>query len=277
MILNTLMNNPKLTFYDLGHGVKAFSTTRHGGCSTGNYGELNVNAYCGDSAEAVAANRKSLCATLGIEPSHLVVPHQVHRVESRLIAPELFSLPLSVQDKLLDGVDAVMTQMNGVCIGVSTADCIPVLLYDEVHRACAAVHAGWRGTLNHVVLKTVREMAISFSSKPQDLRAIIGPGISVDHFEVGQEVYDQFAQLNFDMHSMARQYPAERHSPSEPPLKWHLDLKWAHRADLRFAGLADEHIADCGICTYEQVADYFSARRLGTASGRIYTGIMMTD
>ena len=147
--------------YSIASGVKAFSTTRKGGVSQGNYSEFNINEYCGDNAEHVAENRRRLAAELGVEPGHIIMPHQVHGVEVRQIAGEYFSMPENIRKMILEGVDAVMTNQAGVCIGVSTADCIPVLLYDEEHHAVAAIHAGWRGTLARIVHKTIQEMAFT--------------------------------------------------------------------------------------------------------------------
>ena len=260
----TLDLKPELHFYPLGDGVTAFSTTRKGGVSEGPYGELNVNSFCGDSIEHVLTNRRALCQTLGIGTDRLVLPHQVHGIESRDIAGEFFSLPVAVRDQLLEGVDCVMTDVRNACIGVSTADCIPVLLYDPVHHASAAVHAGWRGTLARIVRKAVRDMHVCYQSKPTDLLAVIGPGISLESFEVGEEVYDQFAKSGFDMKAIARRDG-----------KWHIDLPLCNRLQMEAVGIRPEHILVCDICTYRHSDLFFSARKLGAYSGRIYTGIMM--
>ena len=124
------MNNaqPVLNYYDLSDDVKAFSTTRHGGVSEGNYASLNINEYCGDSKANTDANRLLLANELGIDANHIIMPHQTHGVESRIIGEEFATLPDGVKKMLLEGVDAVMTNIPGMCIGVSTADCIPVLL-----------------------------------------------------------------------------------------------------------------------------------------------------
>ena len=110
--------------YNIAADVKAFSTTRKGGVSQGNYGEFNINEFCGDNAEHVAENRRRLAAELGIDTAHLIMPHQVHGVEVRNIAGEFLTMPENIRKMLLEGVDAVMTDQSGVCIGVSTADCI---------------------------------------------------------------------------------------------------------------------------------------------------------
>ena len=257
-------NRPVLNYYNIADDVTAFSTTRHGGCSKGNYGEFNVNEYCGDSTEAVTSNRKALYAALGIEADRLIMPHQTHSIEVRHIGRDFFALPDEIKKMLLDGVDGVMTDVPGVCVGVSTADCIPVLLYDEEHQAVCAVHAGWRGTASRIVQKALADMRAAFLTTPSKVKAVIGPGISLKNFEVGDEVYNQFSAGGFDMDRIARRYD-----------KWHIDLPLCNRLQMEEAGVSPDTITDCAVCTYDNVADYFSARRLGTESGRIYNGILL--
>ncbi len=250
------MSSPKLTYYDIGKRVVAFSTTRQGGCSTGNYAAFNINAYCGDSEEHIETNRKSLCQLLGINDNCLVMPHQVHGCEVRRID--------GPQNDIIEGVDAVMTDIPQVCVGVSTADCIPVLLYDEAHHAVCAVHAGWRGTVLRIVQKGVEAMGDTYGTEPSSLKAVVGPGISLDSFEVGDEVYDQFEEAGFDMSAISRR-----------DAKWHIDLPECNRIQLTECGVDNVNIQMSGICTYQHDDQYFSARRLGIHSGRIYTGIII--
>ena len=256
--------------YTVADGVLAFSTTRKGGVSEGNYGEFNINEYCGDKPDHIAANRKLLADQIGISESHIVMAHQVHGVEVRQVTSELLALSGDVRQSMLEGVDALMTDVAGVCIGVSTADCIPVLLYDEAHHAVAAIHAGWRGTVARIVQKTVQEMVSAYGTAPEGLKAVIGPGISLDNFEVGDEVYDQFEQAAFDMASIAGRRPAV-----SQPLKWHLDLPLCNQQILRQVGVRKENVFMADICTYAHSDEYFSARKLGIASGRIFTAILL--
>lgn len=250
------MISPQLTYYNMGTGVTAFSTTRQGGCSTGNYAAFNINGYCGDDEVHIAANKVALCGLLGIDSNRLVMPHQVHDcVVRRIDGP---------QQGVIEGVDAVMTDVPQLCIGVSTADCIPVLLYDSTHRAVSAVHAGWRGTVLRIVQKAVEAMRDTYGTAPADLQAVIGPGISLDSFEVGDEVYNQFLSAGFDMQPISRR-----------DAKWHIDLPMCNRLQLMEAGVPADHIQMTNICTYQQYDRYFSARRLGIQSGRIYTGILI--
>ncbi len=256
--------------YQIAAGAKAFSTTRKGGVSEGNYGEFNINEYCGDSLEHIAENRRLLAAELGIDPDRIILPHQVHGVEVRQIPSEYLTLPEDERKALLEGVDAVMTDVKGLCIGVSTADCIPVLLYDEEHHAVAAIHAGWRGTQKRIVSKTVQEMTSAFNTNPKGLKAIIGPGISLENFEVGGEVYEAFRQAAFPMEKIAEQRPS-----TAQPLKWHINLPLCNELILEHVGVQPENIFQADICTYVHCDEYFSARRLGIESGRIFTGIML--
>jgi YfiH family protein len=270
------MKTPRLQYYDLGEGVTAFSTTRQGGYSQGNYGEFNINRYCGDSEEAIRQNRQLLCQTLGIEDSCLLMPHQVHLTETTVVDEAFLRLSSDEQKLRLEGVDAVMTSVPGVCIGVSTADCIPVLLYDQAHHASCAIHAGWRGTVRRIVEKAVARMTEVYGSRPEEMVAQIGPGIHLESFEVGDEVFEAFAQEGFQMESISRKYPVAGISADGSVMKkWHIDLPMCNRQQLLAAGLPDEQIAVSPVCTFQQSETYFSARRLGINSGRIFTGILL--
>ena len=258
------MVKPILHFYDFGQDVVAFSTTRQGGYSESNYGQFNINRYCGDSSEAIAQNRQALCQLLQIDNRLLLMPHQVHLTEIAIIDDDFLGLGDDERQQRLEGIDAIMTDRAGVCIGVSTADCIPVLLYDGAHHAACAIHAGWRGTVSRIVEKAVQAMVQTYGSKPCDLQAQIGPGISLDSFEVGDEVYDTFAQAGFDMVAI-----------SQKRAKWHIDLPACNKLQLMAMGVKPERISVSDICTYKSHDTFFSARRLGINSGCIFTAILM--
>ena len=242
----------------------AFSTTRQGGFSVGNYAEFNINRYCGDSEEAVRKNREILCQVLDIDDEKLVMPHQVHSAEVAQIDQSFLACTEDEKRQRLESIDAVMTNLPGVCIGVSTADCIPILIYDCRRHVVAGIHAGWRGTVRRIAEKTIAEMNMAYGSQPQDLIAQIGPGISLDSFEVGDEVYEAFAAAGFEMNAI-----------SQHREKWHIDLPECNRRQLIAAGVPPTAIAVSDICTVKQCATFFSARRLGIQSGRIFTGIML--
>lgn len=264
------MSNPQLLYYTMGEKVTAFSSTRHGGCSVGNYCSFNVNHYCGDNEGSIARNMDSLKSLLGV--GQVFMPHQVHGTEILQVKQ---AEPWKGMADDLEGVDALITNVTGVCIGVSTADCIPVLLYDEAHHAAAAIHAGWRGTVKRIAAKAVESMRDSFGTHPEELKAVIGPGISLEAFEVGDEVYDQFQEEGFPMEKIARRYPAKLppFGGIEGGFKWHIDLPLCNLLQLEEAGVSQIELS--GICTWQQSDDYFSARKLGVNSGRILTGVVL--
>jgi YfiH family protein len=145
----------------------------------------------------------------------------------------------------------------------------------------AAVHAGWRGTVARIVVKTVRKMEESYHTHPQQLRAVIGPGISLRNFEGGEEVYNAFREADFPMDKIAQHYPVsasmKKEHSSSGSLRWHLDLPECNRLQLIDCGLEKEQIQLSDICTYDRCDEYFSARRLGINSGRIFTGILLKE
>ena len=261
-----MTKKPVLQYYPLGEGVTAFSSTRQGGYSEGRYGEFNINRYCGDSEEAIQKNRETLCLLLGIEDHSLLMPHQVHLAEIAVVDREMLTLPTEEIQQKLDGIDALMTNETGVCIGVSTADCIPVLLYDPIQRASCAIHAGWRGTVQRIVEKAVARMTEAFGSDPKNLIAQIGPGIHLESFEVGDEVYQTFEKEGFPMELISKKYE-----------KWHIDLPECNRLQLVAAGIPETHIAISPVCTFQQSDTFFSARKLSINSGRIFTGILLQE
>ena len=261
-----MTKKPVLQYYPLGEGVTAFSSTRQGGYSEGRYGEFNINRYCGDSEESIKRNRETLCQLLGIEDHSLLMPHQVHLAEIAVVDREMLTLPTEEILQKLDGIDALMTNEAGVCIGVSTADCIPVLLYDPIRRASCAIHAGWRGTVQRIAEKAVARMTEVFGSDPKNLIAQIGPGIHLESFEVGDEVYQTFEKEGFPMELISKKYE-----------KWHIDLPECNRLQLVAAGIPETHIAVSPVCTFQQSDTFFSARKLSINSGRIFTGILLQE
>lgn len=165
-----------------------------------------------------------------------------------------------------EDTDAVFTSEEGLCLAVKTADCIPVLLYDDANRSVAAIHAGWKGTVQCIVEKTISAMG----SHGNDLCAIIGPGISLESFEVGEEVYERFASNGFPMDRIARRW---ENAPADSLLvegKWHIDLWDANRWMLEQCGVTRIHTAAVDTLTSPL---YYSARRETINTGRNYNWI----
>ena len=258
----------KLLEYSTTATTTAFSTYR--GEGVGCYGGFNITPYCGDTKEHVTACRKKLCGQLGIDDRQLILPYQTHSDKVAIIDEEFLLLSEDEQRDTLYGVDAIITALPRTCIGVSTADCIPVLLHDTRLEVIAAIHAGWRGTVAHITQKAIEAMELHYGSNPCDIKAIIAPGISIDAFEIGDEVYEAFEAAGFPMHEIARRYPTTIGGE-----KWHIDLWTANSHILQESGVKKGNIHTAGICTFTQHGELFSARRLGINSGRIFNGIML--
>lgn len=201
-------------------------------------------------------------------PFYVVQPHQVHGCEIREV------LRADTTRDELEGVDALVTDVPGVAISVRTADCIPVLLYDPVHKAVAAVHDGWRGTVQRLSQKVIAFMHDRYGTCAADVLAVIGPGIGPDSFQVGQEVVDEFAAAGFPMAEILSDRGPKAPTTSDPMAGGlHIDLWRANEWLLHEAGVSDIQVA--GICTYKNNDRFFSARREGTKCGRIINCIKL--
>ena len=256
-----------MIFHNLHTQITAFSTTRNGGVSKGDYASMNCTPYTGDDLEAVQRNQQLLCAALHIEKEQLIIPYQTHSVNALVIDKEFLQQNAEKRNEQLQNIDALITQEKGVCLCVSTADCTPILLYDRKQQVIAAIHAGWRGSVNYIVRKTLEQMNRLYNTQGEDIFAAIGPCIGFDAFEVGDEVYDAFKQNDFPMEYISGWKP-ETH-------KWHIDLQMANSVQLIDFGVPTEQIDICDICTFTHYEKFFSARRLGIKSGRILSGIFM--
>ena len=198
-------------------------------------------------------------------PCPIIQMHQVHDV--KVVVVDRGDI---TQDEL-DGYDAMMTDLHGVAIGVRTADCIPILLYDPVKKAAAAVHSGWRGTVAKILRNVIRNMSSTYGTKPSDLLAVIGPGICMDCFQVGEDVALKFKEAGFDIDSLwAFRGPKMENSMDGGH---HIDLKLACRQTLVECGLNGENIQISDLCTYEDNHLLYSARKESIECGRNITYI----
>lgn len=242
----------------------AFSTEREGyfvngteGISQEAYGSLNLCHYVGDNPDHVAHNRQLFCQYHNIEREMLFIPRQTHTSNIKHIQPDID----------LEDTDGLITNIKGSCIGINTADCLPVLIYDPTHHVAATLHAGWRGLVGRIVTKGIEMMKCNFGSEASDLLCAVGPAISTEIYEVGDELKPQFAEAGFPIN--------EIFIDRADWTKSHLDLKAAVRFELLNCGVKDENIEISDICTYQHSSKYFSARKLSINSGRIFSGIIL--
>lgn len=248
--------------------VTTFVTTRHNpdGCAN-RKGNFNLGLYCGDDNVRVEANLQQLCTALGIQRDMLYYPHQVHGKDILVVDEAFTALPHAEQLAALDGVDAIITHVPGIAIAVTTADCVPVVLYDAEHHAVAAIHAGWRGTVQEIVRHTIDRMKQLYGTDSAHLQAGIAPCIGVEAYEVGNEVVDALRSAGFDIN-----YITIRNRSTG---KMHIDLAAANADLLLRCGVELDHIEVCGICTYRNSRDFYSVRAIGSETGRFLTGVML--
>ena len=197
-------------------------------------------------------------------PYPVVTGHQVH--ETRIAVID--SQETTRED--LEGYDAFVTAKAGIAIGVRTADCVPVLLYDPDKQVAAAVHAGWKGTVQRITQKAVVFMQQRFRTDPSNVKAVLGPSISPDCFQVGEEVVRYFKEQGFPLTKIW--FFNEGEGSSEMYHGHHIDLWKANRWLLEQSGVLKDNIQVCGIDTYTDPS-FFSARREGVECGRIISAI----
>lgn len=245
--------------------IAHFCTSRQGGVSVGNYASWNLSPFSGDKPEHIAENQRILCNQLGIGVQNLIIPYQTHKTEIREINETFIQLTADEKSNLLNGIDALITNIKGVCIGITTADCVPLLFFDPVLKVVAAAHAGWRGTCGRIAEKTVLKMNQRYGCNPSDILVAIGPSISSNVYEIGNDVVENFENAGFEIEKIF-----ETRNDSI-----FLDLWAANQQSLENAGILQENIEIAGLCTYTEHERFFSARRLGLKSGRMLSGIML--
>jgi polyphenol oxidase len=219
--------------------------------------EFTLSLSSTPDRQSVAANRARLATALGIDGAKLFFPSQVHGTAIVNVQPG----PLRQN---LNDTDALITKYPGVCISVMSADCVPVLLYDKENRAIAAVHSGWRGTVARILEKTLGRMREEFGTRGENIIAGIGPSVSQDCYEVGEEVISEVKRaFGADSGLLMNQ---QRN-------KAKLDLWQANRLQLLEFGVPDTNIEISELCTVRENDHFFSARK-GDA-GRFAAGIML--
>ncbi len=245
-------------------GITTFFTDKTGGVSEGAYASFNLGYFSGDKRDDVDQNRALLCRELGLESHRLVVPNEVHGAKVMMVEEPDLQIPSEQRDECFK-CDALVTRLRQVCLGVTVADCVPVLFFDETAGVVAAAHAGWKGIVSGVLPETVAAMR-RMGCLPENIHAEIWPSISCEHFEVGEEVVARFAACfnGSEMKEIVdRTYP-----------KPHLNLREAVRLQLVAAHLSSDHIWSHSDCTYGSPR-FFSARRDGFASGRMVAGVFL--
>jgi YfiH family protein len=259
----------------LAHGF----STRTGGASMLD-GKPALNLGFTEWDERVAANREKFMAAVGARKMPLVALRQFHSDVIHVAAAPCAAAPKA---------DALITSTPGLLLGVQTADCVPILLADTRRRVVAAIHAGWRGTLARIAVKTLGRMTMEFGTRPRDVVAGLGPAIGRCCYEVGPEVAQAFA-AQFPRAADWFDGPFEQLAHGEeplwlpwltmmppghllPPPRVQLDLRASNRWQLIDAGVPEKQIAGSVLCTACRTALLFSYRREGGKTGRLMAAI----
>ena len=246
--------NHELIYYKIFSGyenVVAFTSTKQ------TFDVVNPR-FTGDTKDIFENNRILLAEKLMIKPEQLIFPRQTH---TNCVA-EILDIP----ENEIKETDALVTNQTGICLCVQTADCVPILLFDPINNVVAAVHAGWRGTVKKIVEIAVQKMVVKYNSSPENIVAAIGPSISPDIYEVGNEVVEE----------VKKSIPnAEILLHKNSSGKFHFNLWEANRQILLENGLQKKNIEILGECSFSQNNKYFSARKEGMETGRMVSGIMI--
>jgi YfiH family protein len=242
-------------------GQKHFVSGRQGGLSEGPLSSLNLSLSAGDNPENVVENRLRLANAMGVERGNLVFISQCHSSRS-IVIRQMEDVPQGKE------ADALITDLPGLCICVMGADCVPVLAIDPVRKVVAAIHAGWRGTADGIVEKTLGRMKATFGCGMENVWVGIGPSISQEKYEVGEEVFVQFQK--------SRPLEASlifKHDPQKN--KFYPNLWLANELQAIAIGVPKHQIEVAGICTYSNPNNFFSARYFQNKTGRFAAGVML--
>ena len=204
----------------------------------------NLSKHVGDSSENIRQNRDKFFGSLRISQARLVHGNQVHSNNVRIVS----------KPGLYNATDGIITSQENLFLVISTADCLPVMIYDARNCIIANIHAGWRGTQKKITRRAMEILINECGSKPEDIRVFLGPCISQKHFEVGEEVAETFES----------KYCEKRNG------KYFVDILSDNLTQLKSLGIKNENIESCGLCTYENTDYLHSYRRDKEKSGRMF-------
>jgi polyphenol oxidase len=244
-------------------GIRHAFFTREGGVSGGIYSSLNSGVGSSDDPGHVAENRARMARALGVDAARLITAFQIHSPHV-VVAEE----PWGVENR--PRADAIVTRTPGLAIGVSTADCGPLLFAEPQARVIGAAHAGWRGAFSGVIEGTIAAME-NLGADRSRISVALGPLIRQDNYEVSQSFVDEFLRAD---ETYARFFaPAARDAHAM------FDLPGFIASRLAQSGI--ESFEDIGICTYADPERFYSYRRSVHRSepdyGRHVNAIVLAD
>ena len=221
--------------------VKHGFSTRKGGVSTGIFSSMNLNFKRGDDPDAVLENYRRMADALDMCVEDMVLSDQTHTTNVRVIIEEDRGKGILKPQDYSD-VDGMITNVPGLVLVTSYADCVPLYFVDPVRKAIGLSHSGWKGTVGHIGQKTVWKMHEVYGSEPKDIVAAIGPSICQSCYEVSDDVAEAF-RANFTADEAADILLDKGNG------KYQLDLWKANWYVLTDAGILLEHLSVTDLCT----------------------------
>ena len=221
--------------------VKHCFTTRGGGASKGMFESLNLSFTRGDDEADVQENYARVASFFGTDKTQFVCSDQTHTTNVRRVGKEDAGYGVTRPRPYKD-VDGLVTDEPGIILSTFYADCVPLFFVDPVHRAIGLSHSGWRGTTLKISCETLKVMNEQYSTKAENVLAVIGPSICQDCYEVSEDVIEEFVKKYGKDNSEKIAYKKDNG-------KYQLDLWKANKIALLEAGVLDENITVTDICT----------------------------
>ena len=235
-------------------GLQHGFSTRKGGVSKEHLASLNLSFSVEDAKENVLENFRRIGERFGKTPEDFVLSKQSHETKVLKVGTKDRGKGIT-KDRDYEGIDALITDEEGIILSCFSADCVPILFYDPVHKAVGACHSGWRGTKGKILQNVVEEMRKHFTSNPAEILIAIGPSICKEQYVVSEDLALSFLEDYPDLGEDTAS-PIQRISKD----KFQLDLWDLNRRIALDCGIKEEHISISGYCTMENPELFFSHR-----------------
>lgn len=235
-------------------GLQHGFSTRKGGVSKEHLASLNLSFSVEDARENVLENFRRIGERFGKTPEDFVLSKQSHETKVLKVGTKDRGKGIT-KDRDYEGIDALITDEKGIILSCFSADCVPILFYDPIHKAVGACHSGWRGTKGKILQNVVEEMRKHFSSNPAEILIAIGPSICKEQYVVSEDLALSFLEDYPDLGEDSSS-PIQRISKD----KFQLDLWDLNRRIALDCGIKEEHISISGYCTMENPELFFSHR-----------------
>ena len=235
-------------------GLEHGFSTRKGGVSKEHLASLNLSFSVEDAKENVLENFRRIGERFGKTPEDFVLSKQSHETKVLKVGTKDRGKGIT-KDRDYEGIDALITDEKGIILSCFSADCVPILFYDPIHKAVGACHSGWRGTKGKILQNVVEEMRKHFSSNPAEILIAIGPSICKEQYVVSEDLALSFLEDYPDLGEDTAS-PIQRISKD----KFQLDLWDLNRRIALDCGIKEEHISISGYCTMENPELFFSHR-----------------